>query len=90
MQKQEVVNITEDPDNDQYEPKKKGADELFDHRKFNTTTDKICEILIKLLRENDNSENAFDDCFMISKQLKNLGKLNNFTWMPAIATEIVR
>jgi len=43
--------------------------------------------LVKLLRENDNSENPFDDCFYISKLLANLGKLDDFYIMPDIAKE---
>jgi hypothetical protein len=43
--------------------------------------------LIKLIKENDNSENPFDDCFFISKLLANLGKLDDFSVMPDIAKE---
>ena len=48
---------------------------------------KISEILIKLIKENDNSENPFDDCFFISKLLSNLGKLDDFSVMPDVARE---
>lgn len=41
--------------------------------------------MIRLIRENDNSENPFDDSFYISKLLANLGKLDNFDFMPQIA-----
>jgi hypothetical protein len=51
------------------------------------TSKKISEILIKLIKENDNSENPFDDCFFISKLLANLGKLDDFSVMPDIAKE---
>lgn len=46
--------------------------------------------MIRLLRENDNSDNAFDDSFFIGKILSNLGKLDNFVAMPEIAKEIQR
>ena len=44
--------------------------------------------MLRLLRENDNSENAFDDSFFQGKILANLGKLDNFTVMPEIAREV--
>ena len=47
------------------------------------TSKKISEILIKLIKENDNSENAFDD----RPLLANLGKLDDFSVMPDIAKE---
>jgi hypothetical protein len=46
--------------------------------------------MIRLLRENDNSDNAFDDSFFIGKILSNLGKLDNFVSMPEIAKEVQR
>jgi len=56
-------------------------DEL-DLREFSITSDLISHLLIRLLQENDNSENPFDDSFYISKILTNLGKLDNFEYMP--------
>ena len=44
--------------------------------------------MLRLLRENENSDNAFDDCFLIGKILSNLGKLDNFSCMPEIAKEV--
>jgi hypothetical protein len=44
--------------------------------------------MLRLLRENDNSDNAFDDSFMQGKILANLGKLDNFSCMPEIAREV--
>jgi len=57
-------------------------------REFSISTDLISNLMIRLLRENDNSENAFDDCFLLGKILSNLGKLDNFSCMPDIAREI--
>lgn len=45
---------------------------------------------MRLLNENDNSENAFDDCFFMAKIIKNLGKLDNFKVLPQVANEINR
>jgi hypothetical protein len=43
-----------------------------------------------LLDENDNSENPFDDSFYVKQILISLGKLDNFKYMPQIASEIYR
>jgi len=78
---------------DEAEQKKRQAEmaeELVDLRDYSTTTDLIANLFTRLLRENDNSENAFDDCFLIGKILSCLGKLDNFSCMPQIATEITR
>lgn len=61
-----------------------------DLREYSGTSDLISNLMIRLLKENDNSENAFDDCFFIAKIIKNLGKLDNFKVLPQIATEINR
>ena len=63
---------------------------MVDLRDYSTTTELISNLFIRLLRENDNSENAFDDCFLIGKLIKNMGKLDNFKYMPSIAEEIKR
>lgn len=68
--------------------KVKGGD--FDQREFSVTTELISNLFVRLLKENDNSENAFDDCFYISKIIKNLGKLDNFKTMPQVAKEMTR
>lgn len=44
--------------------------------------------MIRLIKENDNSENPFDDSFYISKLLSNLGKLDNFDFLPQICSII--
>ena len=73
------------------EESKKEAEELhIDMRDYSLTTDLISTLMMKLLHENDNSENAFDDCFLIGKILSNLGKLDHFECMPLIAREIQR
>lgn len=59
-------------------------------REFSITSDLISNLMIRLLNENDNSENAFDDCFLISKIIASLGKLDNFKMLPKIAAEINR
>ena len=52
---------------------------VFDHREYSITSDLISSLMVRLLRENDNTENAFDDCFYIGKILSNLGKLDNWS-----------
>ena len=47
-------------------------------------------MLLKVLEQNDNSENAFDDSFLLKDVLSSLGKLDNLQIMPKIATEIFR
>lgn len=73
------------------EEAKKDDDEIhIDMRDYSLTTDLISTLMMKLLHENDNSENAFDDCFLIGKILSNLGKLDHFECMPLIAKEMQR
>jgi len=57
-------------------------------REYSITSNLISGLMIRLLKENDNSENAFDDCFLIGKILANMGKMDNFMFMPQIAQEI--
>lgn len=45
---------------------------------------------MKLLLENDNSENPFEDCGYLKTILKALGSLDNLKAMPDIAKEIYR
>lgn len=64
-----------------------GKDE-YDDRDFSFTTDNVCRLMIRLVKENDNSENPFDDSFYISKLLANLGKLDNFDFLVEICSII--
>jgi hypothetical protein len=50
-----------------------------DVREYSITSALISNLIIRLLRENENSENTFDDCFFMSKIFSNLGKLDNFS-----------
>lgn len=59
-----------------------------DVREYSITSALISNLMLRLLRENENSDNAFDDCFLIGKILSNLGKLDNFSCMPEIAQEV--
>jgi hypothetical protein len=45
---------------------------------------------MKLLQENDNQENPFDDSFYIKQILKAMGNIDNFKYIPEIASEIYR
>jgi hypothetical protein len=54
------------------------------------SSDDLATLLLKLLRENDNSENSMDDSHYIGQILKSLGKLDNFKYLPEIAQEVFR
>ena len=63
---------------------------LIDESLYRVTTDAVAKMLIKVLEQNDNSENPFDDCFLIRDLLSALGNLANINLMPKIAAEIYR
>jgi len=46
--------------------------------------------LIKILNENDNSQNPFDDSFYLAQIVESLGNLDNCRFMVDIVTEIFR
>lgn len=75
---------------DQGQPVKSGLKKGDAQRDMSVTTDEVCELMMRLLRENDNSDNAFDDSFWIGKLLANLGKLSKYEAMKAIALELLR
>jgi hypothetical protein len=45
---------------------------------------------LNLLKDNDNSENFFDDSCYLKQIIKSLGSLDNFKFMQEIAKEIYR
>jgi len=47
-------------------------------------------MLLRVLEQNDNSENNFDDSFYLRDVIACLGRIDNLSMMPAIATEIYR
>ena len=47
-------------------------------------------MLLKVLEQNDNSDNYFDDSFYIRDILASLGRLDNLNYMVKIASEILR
>ena len=53
----------------------------------NITTQEVSKVILKLLQENDNTENAFDDAFWVKRLLVSLGKLDDFKAMPLIAQQ---
>ena len=63
---------------------------LIDEALYRVTTDAVAKMLIKVLEQNDNSENPFDDSFLVRDLLAALGRLDNVALMPKIATEIFR
>ena len=63
---------------------------LLEESLYRVTTDAVAKMLIKVLEQNDNSENQFDDSFLIKDLLASLGRLDNITLMPKIAQEILR
>ena len=54
------------------------------------TTDTVANMLFKVLEQNDNSDNPYNDAFQIKEMLIALGRLDNFKMMPRIAAEIYR
>lgn len=54
------------------------------------SSDQIACLFLKLLKENDNSENYFDDSCYLKQIIKSLGSLDNFKYMPEIAYEVYR
>jgi len=77
----QLINVTTRP---QKKPK------LIDEGLYRVTTDAVAKMLIKVLEQNDNSENPFDDSFLVRDLLAALGRLDNVTLMPKIASEIYR
>jgi hypothetical protein len=61
-----------------------------DERKFCVSSESIATLLIKLLSENDNSLNPFDDSFYLKQIIKSLGSLDSFIHMEEIGKEIYR
>lgn len=47
-------------------------------------------MLLRVLEQNDNSENDVDDSFYLKDLIASLGNLDNIAMMPALATEIFR
>jgi len=47
-------------------------------------------MLLRVLKQNDNSENAFDDSFYLRDLIASLGRMDNIPMMPTIAEEIYR
>lgn len=64
--------------------------EPLDNPNLYTSTERLSNMMIKLLDENENSTNAYDDSFWISKILRNLGKLDNIEMMEYIARKVYR
>jgi hypothetical protein len=54
------------------------------------TSDQIAQLFLKLLKENDNSENYYDDANYLKTIIECLGNVLNFKYMPEIAQEIYR
>ena len=54
------------------------------------SSDQIAQLFLKLLKENDNSENYYDDANYLKTIIESLGNVLNFKFMPEIAQEIYR
>ena len=63
---------------------------LIEESLYRVTTDSVAKMLIKVLEQNDNSCNTFDDSFFVKDLLSSLGNLDNLSNMPKIASEILR
>ena len=63
---------------------------MADMSDFRVTTDRVAQMLLRVLEQNDNSENYFDDSFLVRDILASLGRLDNINYIKRIATEIYR
>ena len=57
---------------------------------YRITTDKVAQMLLKVLKQNHNEGNYFDDSFLIRDILASLGRLDNINYILNISTEIYR
>ena len=62
----------------------------FDENVSKCTTENVTNMLLRVLKQNDNSENAFDDSFYLRDLIASLGRLDNVLLMPTVAQEIYR
>lgn len=62
----------------------------FDETVSKCTTEIVANMLLRVLKQNDNSENPFDDSFYLRDLIASLGRLDNVPMMPIIAEEIYR
>ena len=57
---------------------------------YRITTDKVAETLLKVLEQNDNTDNYFDDSYLIRDILASLGRLDNINYLARVSSEIYR
>ena len=57
---------------------------------FRITTDRVAQMLLRVLEQNDNSDNYFDDSFLVRDILASLGRLDSVNYLHRIASEIYR
>jgi hypothetical protein len=57
---------------------------------YSISSEHIAILLMKLLGENDNSLNPFDDSFFLKQIIKGLGRLDCFIHLINISKEIYR
>lgn len=57
---------------------------------MNISSEQMANLFLRLLKENDNYYNPFDDCFYMKQIIKALGRINSFKQMPDIAVEVFR
>jgi len=62
----------------------------FDETISKCTTENVANMLLLVLKQNDNSDNPFDDSFYLRDLIASLGRMDNVTLMPTIADEIYR
>jgi hypothetical protein len=62
----------------------------FDETISKCSTENVANMLLRVLKQNDNSENPFDDSFYLRDLIASLGRLDNVMMMPVIAEEIYR
>ena len=61
-----------------------------DAEKAILTRDSMGTMLLNILKNNDNSQNPFDDAYFIKTVIKAIGNLNCFKLLPEITAEIYR
>ncbi len=70
--------------------RQKKAKQRFDETQYKCTTETVAKMLMRVLEQNDNSENDVDDSYYLKDLIASLGRVDSIAMMPAIATEIFR
>ena len=66
------------------------AKNTFDESAYKCTTEAVAKMLKRVLEQNDNSANDFDDSYFLRDVIASLGRLDCIPAMPEIAKEVYR